>query len=205
MGFQPDRRFDSLTEAFSFLLDRYALRAPDYFWKETSSALLVPDVDPKYVFRGECGDFSITLSSARRPSILIRDSSSGEAAVMFCPRCGAEYRQGFFRCSDCDIPLVDQLPADRSVTDPKPSFQTDHPELVVLRTFPTVIEADLAKSPLASVGIDSMVRTNNEGGQSPGLAFSRGVELLVRADDVAAANDMLGLEGLDRDNPELGM
>jgi hypothetical protein len=62
---------------------------------------------------------------------------------------------------------------------------------VVLRTFPTVIEADLAKSALDSVGIDSMVRSDNKGGQTPGLAFSQGVELLVRADDVAAANDML--------------
>ena len=75
------------------------------------------------------------------------------------------------------------------------SFQTDHPELVVLRTFPTVIEADLAKSALESIGIDAMVRSDNKGGET--LAFSQGVELLVRAEDVTAANDMLGIEGLD--------
>jgi hypothetical protein len=68
MAFQADRRFDSLTEAFSFLQDRYALRAPDYFWKKTRSSLFVPDVAPKYLFRGECGDFPTTLSTARRPS-----------------------------------------------------------------------------------------------------------------------------------------
>src|SRR5260370_36574106 len=106
---------------------------------------------------------------------------------MFCPQCRAEYRGGFFRCSDCDIPLVDQLPTDRFLTDRRPGFQTDHPELVVLRTFPTVIEADLAKSALESVGIDAMVRSGNKGGET--LAFSQGVELLVRADDVTAAND----------------
>ena len=116
---------------------------------------------------------------------------------MFCPQCRAEYREGFFRCSDCDIPLVDPLATDRSVTDGWPGFQTDHPDLVVLRTFPTVIEADLAKSALDSVGIDSMVRSDNEGGQTPGLAFSQGAELLVRADDVEAANDMLGIEGFE--------
>jgi hypothetical protein len=110
---------------------------------------------------------------------------------MFCPQCRAEYREGFFRCTDCGIPLVDQLPADRSVTDRQSGSEMDHPELVVLRTFPTVIDADLAKSALDSVGIDSMVRSDNKGGQTPGLAFSQGVELLVRADDVAAANDML--------------
>jgi len=77
--------------------------------------------------------------------------------------------------------------------------KSDHPELVVLRTFSTVIEADLAKSALDSVGIDSMVRSDNEGGQSPGLAFTRGVELLVRAEDAAAAKDMLASEGLDKE------
>jgi hypothetical protein len=120
---------------------------------------------------------------------------------MFCPKCGAEYRKGFFKCSDCDIPLVDQSPADRSVTGGQ--SKSDHSELVVLRSFPTVIEADLAKSALTSVGIDSMVRSDNEGGQSPGLAFSQGVELLVRADDVGAANDMLDVEGFDKGSPEL--
>jgi hypothetical protein len=71
----------------------------------------------------------------------------------------------------------------------------------VLRTFPTVIEADLAKSALESVGIDSMVRSDNKGGQSPSLAFSQGAELLVNADDVGAANDVLGIEGLDSGSP----
>jgi hypothetical protein len=28
---------------------------------------------------------------------------------MFCPQCNAEYRQGFTRCSDCDVDLVDAL------------------------------------------------------------------------------------------------
>ena len=65
----------------------------------------------------------------------------------------------------------------------------------MLRTFPTVIEADLAKSALESVGIDAMVRSDNKGGET--LAFSQSVELLVRADEVTAANDMLGIEGLD--------
>src|SRR5437016_1766626 len=26
---------------------------------------------------------------------------------MFCPQCGAEYRQGFTRCADCDVELVE--------------------------------------------------------------------------------------------------
>jgi hypothetical protein len=30
---------------------------------------------------------------------------------MFCPRCCAEYREGFARCSDCEVDLLDGLPA----------------------------------------------------------------------------------------------
>ena len=32
---------------------------------------------------------------------------------MFCPKCRAEYREGFFECSDCQIPLVEQLPEEK--------------------------------------------------------------------------------------------
>lgn len=31
---------------------------------------------------------------------------------MFCPECSAEYREGFSRCSDCDVPLVAALPPE---------------------------------------------------------------------------------------------
>jgi hypothetical protein len=90
---------------------------------------------------------------------------------------------------------VDQLPADDSSGHPSP--EVDNAELVVLRTYPTVIDAELAKSTLESVGIDSMIRSDNEGGQSPALAFNRGVELLVLANDAQAANDVLGVEGIE--------
>ena len=116
---------------------------------------------------------------------------------MFCPRCRAEYRAGFYRCSDCDIELVEQLPADPLPRVHRRSSESDHAELVILRTYPTVIDAELAKTALDSVGIDSMVRSDNEGGQSPGLSFSRGVELLVRANDADAANNILGVEGIE--------
>ena len=31
---------------------------------------------------------------------------------MFCPECRAEYRPGFTRCADCDVDLVEELPAE---------------------------------------------------------------------------------------------
>jgi len=116
---------------------------------------------------------------------------------MFCPRCRAEYRPGFSRCSDCGVGLVDQLPPDPSSGERGSGIDSE--ELVVVRSYPTVIEAELAKSALESVGIDSMIRTDNEGGQSPALSMTRGVELLIRASDVPAANDMLGVEGIEEE------
>ncbi len=31
---------------------------------------------------------------------------------MFCPNCGIEYRPGFTHCNDCDVDLVEKLPAE---------------------------------------------------------------------------------------------
>ena len=79
---------------------------------------------------------------------------------------------------------------------------SDDDELVVVRTYPTVIDAELAKTALDAFGIDCMVRSDNQGGQSPGLTFTRRAELLVRADDLEAVEDILGAEGVEGDVPE---
>ncbi len=31
---------------------------------------------------------------------------------MFCPKCRAEYREGFTTCADCQVPLVESLPPE---------------------------------------------------------------------------------------------
>jgi hypothetical protein len=67
MAFEPDQQFDSLTQA-AFILGQYALRGMEHSWAELGSGLVVPREIPKYLFRGECGDFPTTVSSARRPT-----------------------------------------------------------------------------------------------------------------------------------------
>ncbi len=37
---------------------------------------------------------------------------------MYCPECGAEYREGYEQCADCRVPLVPERPEpDREITD----------------------------------------------------------------------------------------
>jgi hypothetical protein len=108
---------------------------------------------------------------------------------MFCPRCEAEYRPGFTRCSDCGVDLVDSLeqkPARRS-----PSAD-DAP--VVLCSFVTPFEASIAQASLRAAGIESVVRSDDAGGTNPSVAFSQGTELLVRSKDAAQAREVLAAD-----------
>ena len=66
MSFQPDRRFESLTEAFRYILGQYSLQPNAYVWDQSPSGLLYPRELPSYLFRGECGDFETTTDGARR-------------------------------------------------------------------------------------------------------------------------------------------
>jgi hypothetical protein len=66
MDFQPDQRFDSLTDAFAFTLGQYALRSNDTRWGQTDSGVIYPRELPHFLFRGECGNFPTTTDSARR-------------------------------------------------------------------------------------------------------------------------------------------
>ncbi len=124
---------------------------------------------------------------------------------MFCPQCKAEYRVGFIRCSDCDVELVDHLPVDPPVVDSgldAHHFEAE-PELVVIRTFPSGLDADLAKSVLEAAGIPSMIRGDDSRRYYYGyaLVLSMGIELLVRAEDAEDAEKILDMDVTREDNP----
>ena len=107
---------------------------------------------------------------------------------MFCPRCKAEYRAGFKRCNECDLPLVYRLP----VTPHEESFETDT-ELVVIRTYNNKLDADVDRMTLEAAGIESMLRSD---GVSVIRSFpmAREIELLVCSEDAYDADQILNLD-----------
>jgi hypothetical protein len=68
----------------------------------------------------------------------------------------------------------------------------NHPDLVVVQTFGSRPEAELAKGELESEGIAAMIQADTAGGMREHLAWSgTGFRLLVREDDAASAREIL--------------
>jgi hypothetical protein len=68
-------------------------------------------------------------------------------------------------------------------------------ELVVVHTFSSRPEADIAASALEAAGIAAMIRADDGGGQRPAMAWAGvGFEVIVRADDEEAAREILEQE-----------
>jgi len=64
-------------------------------------------------------------------------------------------------------------------------------DLVVVGTFKSRPEAEMAKSALEAAGIESMVQTDDAGGLQPGLWEGRGVSVVVRSADAQTAHEIL--------------
>ena len=68
----------------------------------------------------------------------------------------------------------------------------DDSKLVVVHTFNTRQEAELASGALEAAGIEAMIQSDTAGGMQPSMAWAGvGVQVLVRAEDEAAARDVL--------------
>ena len=61
-------------------------------------------------------------------------------------------------------------------------------DLVIISTFPSEADAQIAKGVLDEARIDSMIRADNAGGMYPAIG---GADLLVRAQDAQKASEAL--------------
>ena len=75
----------------------------------------------------------------------------------------------------------------------------DRSDLIVISTFPSAADAQIAKGVLDNARIDSMIRADDGGGMYPAMG---GVDLLVRADDLQRAQDALNAQLPDADATE---
>lgn len=108
---------------------------------------------------------------------------------MFCPKCGDEYQQGFTRCADCEVDLVEKLP---DVEQPPP-FET----VTVLETGDQSLIM-VAESILQGAGIPFVARNerlqNLFGWGTIGTGYSVAmgpIRLQVRKEDAETAKELL--------------
>jgi hypothetical protein len=117
---------------------------------------------------------------------------------MFCPRCKAEYRVGFIKCSDCNVALVEHLPVEKPRPEDFRRFESDRfePEadLIVIRTYQNAIEADLAKGALEAAGIPSVL---SESVSRQYISLALPIQLLVLSEDADDAEKILDMDATE--------
>jgi hypothetical protein len=102
---------------------------------------------------------------------------------MYCPKCKAEYRKGFTKCSECQIGLVPELPKEASRRDPK---------LKVVTRYLSRTEAELALGALQSNGIEALLfHDDGEGARQELNYLTGGTRLMVKEEDLEAAIQFL--------------
>jgi hypothetical protein len=103
---------------------------------------------------------------------------------MFCPKCKAEYRTGFIRCSDCDVALVDLLPAEFPREDAPHDIA-----YTIIRTVQQQLEGDQICSFLQGHGIPA--RLSGERFRNPYLPVPDALYVLVPDDFADRSADLL--------------
>ncbi len=98
---------------------------------------------------------------------------------MFCPKCRAEYREGFYVCADCNSNLVEELPEE------------EEPEFIeYVEVMGTYNPADVAliKSILDAEGITYYFNAEHFMNVRP---LAEPVRLMVKADEAERAKEIL--------------
>ena len=107
---------------------------------------------------------------------------------MFCPRCKCEYREGFTKCSDCNISLVDELPID---VKPK-NTEVEYIDLEFILSTLKYTDVVLIKSIFEDQDITHYIQ-GEDMGIAPGGIQAR---VLVKKEQVDEAKTLLKKVGL---------
>jgi hypothetical protein len=100
---------------------------------------------------------------------------------MFCPKCKGEYREGFYKCADCGINLVDEKP---------PELVEEVCYVDLVEVFWTFQQGDIAfiKSVLDGDGITYFFQGENSNLMVGAGSYAR---LLVPANQAERAKEIL--------------
>ena len=108
--------------------------------------------------------------------------------MSWCPKCGAEYREGFTRCADCGVALVAErpegLPAEEGDSRMGPDWEA-------AGTFSSYEEAELAQGFLRSNGIDAEVLDPRTHDPELAVGVLDELNVMVAPADLAQSRDLL--------------
>lgn len=119
---------------------------------------------------------------------------------MFCPKCGDEYREGFYRCAGCNVNLVNELPKpkmreDVSLEDSRTGTSDETGGLKTIATYLNEADVYLALSILEANNIKAAIFRDDCGGMRPYMSFGTGIKLVVHEKDVSLAVKLLANKG----------
>lgn len=104
---------------------------------------------------------------------------------MFCPNCQAEYRPGFYKCADCNVDLVEELPAEEELED-EVEYDPDVTFVEVLRTN-SFTDTAVIKSMLDGTGIRYYIN----GETAASMHYIQPMVLMVIDEDADQAAELL--------------
>ncbi len=112
---------------------------------------------------------------------------------MFCPLCRAEYREGIYRCADCNVLLVSALPQDAGQEASSEKAEEASPVLLWRGENPVVYTAILNALGEAGIEFYDFVARDYEAQLSLGFPLSStpGFEIRVYRRDAEAAKRIL--------------
>ena len=112
---------------------------------------------------------------------------------MICPKCGTEYRQGFDKCFDCDVLLIDEKEfQELQEREEAERERYRHMDIVRVYSVQGQPEADLIKSLLEANGIESFTKGRAVQSVHPFTVDGLGeIRILVREEDADRASKII--------------
>ncbi|MDP4182636.1 MAG: DUF2007 domain-containing protein [Bacillota bacterium] len=106
---------------------------------------------------------------------------------MFCPKCKAEYREGFTRCSSCDIELVNEIHEKHEKKHMKDETEIEYIEYDLVMTTFSAMDISLIKSILEDNNIAYFIQGESNVNMVGGLP----ARVLVKREHAEKAGEIL--------------